>query len=385
MSGESAQGGEAAAAEMMLDDGFSADERAAFDAMMTGEPAPDPALEQPVEPIVDPTATGEQPDPALAAAEGDDDDEADGQQPAQQQNAQVDKDGKPLPRRVNYNKFARMEDRAKKAEGELAQLKEMFTRTDERLKLLNDALTAGQRKEVKEQRDEDPEPDPEKDIFGWVKWAQRDRQRMMQQLQGQQQSRQADQGEQQLKQFYRDDVQVFAQQEPNFAAAYDHLIRSRAVELAQYFFGKDITEGERLTPPELQRIRAAISSEERALVAEAAQNRQSPAKRVFMLAKARGFKPGVAAQPGAQGAQNGQGGQQQPAARQNAQAASAAPSVAEEIARIQRGTRQPSLSQGGGAPANPMTAERLANMPQEEFERMVEHMSDAQLQQFMGA
>lgn len=383
MSVESAQGGIAAAAEpTMLDDGFSAEERAAFEGMMGGDTgAGDPPSidNTPAEPpLVVQGDPGTEP-PVANADTDDDDDDADPQAQAQPKPGE-----KPLPRRVNINKFLRMEERAKKAETEAQQIREMFTRTDERLKLLNDALTSGQQKKVEEQRDEDPEPDPEKDIFGWAKWAQRDRARMQQQLTKTtthvQQKEQTEHNEQALATFYRDDARNFAEREAQFAPAYNFLFHSRAVELAAAWYGKDVAAGEQLTPPELARIRSTISAEEKSIVIDAAQNRQSPAARIFTLAKARGFRPQAAP-----AAQNGQPGQGQPAPRQNAPAASAAPSVADEIARIQRGTAHPSLSQGGGSPATPLTAEKLASMGDDEFGAYLERMTEAQQRQLFGA
>lgn len=379
----SAQGAPSAAAEVMVDDNpFSAEEQAQFDAMQQGIEADVPAEE----PIV---VEGEQPvDPALVAGEGDDDDEPEaGQQAGQPQpgQPQLGPDGKPIPRRVNYNKFARMEERAKKAEGELQTVKELFTRTDERLKLLNDALTAGQRKEVKDQREEDPEPDPEKDIFGWVQWARRDRGRMMEQLQGHNQRTQATEQESAVATAYTEDARIFGQNEPQFAPAYNYLMQSRAVELAQYFFGKDLGDGDQLTAQEVTRIKAAISAEERELVTEALRNRQSPAQRIFKLARARGFRP---QQPGSGGQRQPQPGQGQPQPQPGGQptaAAPATPSVAAEIASIQRGTRTPSLSSGGGSPVTPLTAEKLASMPQADFERMLERMTETQQRALFGA
>lgn len=378
-----AQGGSAtAAAEPTTGhDGFTDEERSQFEQMQKGESGtPEPAAGEGdqagaggAEKPADQQKQHEKPAAAAGAEPGDDDD--DEAKPGEE---------KQSPRRVNYNKFARMEDRAKKAETELATTKENFARLDERIKLLNEALTPQERAK---QEEEDPEPDPEKDIFGWVNWSRRKIAVLEQNYKGMQQGQQASQEEVQIANSYIDDARTFQSTEPNFAHAYQWLMANRTYELAQYFFGKDLAEeGASLNQQEANRIKQAIAAEERDLVAEALKSGQSPAKRIFGLARARGFRPQASA---AGGAQQQNGAAQTKPGQQNGQAApgslAAKPNVADEIGRIRKGSEAAlSLSQGGGAPAGALTPERLVNMSQEEFDAIVDRLTPTQQRAIFG-
>src|SRR6185436_13256480 len=148
-------------------------------------------------------------------------------------------------------------------------------------------------------------------------------------------------------------------------------MQSRMIELAMYYFGKDLTapDAQPLTGPELQRIKRTVSGEERQLATEALQSGKSPAERVYQLARARGYRPAAAAAPAPTNGAARPGNGAAPAAAPNGKApatpgslatAPAAPSVTEEIARIKNGQDAAlSLSGGGSSPQSPMTAERL--------------------------
>lgn len=383
---------------------LTAEEQAQFDAMRAADgaaPPPAPEPDAPAAPGEAPAQTtppaapqaGQQP-PAAAAAEDDDDAEEQPAQPGQQQQ----------PKRVSFHKYKRETDSLRQQLSDIN--KQLQDRTisqaklEERLGLINEALStpAQQRK----QEEQDPRPDPEQDIFGYAAWLERQmvnaKTQFEQRLSEFQGNFQAQNEDQQLQQAFESDAQAFAAREPNFPPAYQYLMQSRAIELAQYWFGKDITDqNEQLTADQIDRIRKSIALEERDMVREAVEQGLSPSQRVMALARARGFRPMTPEQIAATRA--GQNGQQ-PAAQTNGaaqpapQAAPGAlaqpqqqkPSVADEIARIKAGTEASrSLSDGGAAPAPTLTPERLVNMNQDEFGELLENLRPDQLRQILGA
>jgi hypothetical protein len=405
---------------------FTPEEQAQFDLMQketaepTGEPAPEGTEDKPK-----PAVEGEAPKPVIAGAKdpaegGEGDDDEDGEEPAAGAEAKPGEEDKPPPRRVAYGKFQRVENAKKKAEADLKAEREARqkdaeerARLDERLKLINEALQPRAEDAKAKAAAEDPAPDPEADIFAYVAWQGRQIERLNTTIQDIQQGGQQRDDESAIAQTYVSDAEQFAGREPNFIPAYQFLMQSRTLELAQYFFGKDLTDPEtpRLTGQEYNRIKTTVADEERQLAKEAIRAGQSPAARVFSLAKARGFRPGAprsadpapdpaaaaaaaAANGGAKtngtAAPAGNGGTAAPGslavgAAAPAPGAPAKPSVKDEIEKIRQGTEASvSLSQGGGAPTSPMTPERLANMPQHEFEALMDRLSPAEQRIAMG-
>lgn len=386
------------------DDGFSPEERSQFESMRDSGPGPAPeapAADPALSPAVDPAVAPAAPPAGAAEPSGDDDGGEDDDEPAAAApvpGAVVDPNAAKPPRRVAYGKFARVERRAKAAEAETTKLREQQARLDERLKIINEAMQTPAQQPQQPVAEEDPEPDPETDIFGHNKWLRRQMQRQGETLQQLQEGRTAETENTELTQAYTTDAEQFAVREPNFIPAYQHLMQSRMVELAMYYFGKDLTAADAtpLTGPQLQRIKQTVASEERQLATEAIKQGLSPAQRVYQLARARGYRPAAAAAPApTNGAARPGNGAAPPAPNGKAPAAPgslavapaapAAPSITDEIARIKNGQEASlSLSGGGSAPQSPMTAERLANMPQEEYEAWVENTPPHIMKQLMG-
>jgi hypothetical protein len=388
------------------DNGFTPEEQAQFDSMRQDSPPQGDGVAPPAP--ADPPQPAPTVDPAAAAppvaADGADDEDDEAEPPAAQPPAA---DGKPAqqPRRVAFGKYQRLKDRAEKTAAELAAEKaerakdrETQARLDERLRLINEALTAPP---ATEKPDEDPEPDAEKDIFGWVQWKKRDDARLRQQFDELRQGRQAETADSELFNNYRQEAEVFAQKEPNFVPAYQHLMHSRTVELAQYYFGKDLYDPNTvpLTAQEIGRIKATVANEEKQLVAEAFKTGQSPAARIMSMARGRGFKPpapaaansaaptnGAApAAPAANGGTPGAPAAAVPGALSNGAAAPTAPNVKDEIAKIRDGQGAAlSLSSGGGVPTSPLTPERLANMNEEDFGHLMDSLSESKIKELMG-
>jgi len=368
-----------------VDDGFTSEERTAFEQMResTSDPAPAPTPE----PTPEPTPA---PAPAAADAAAADDDDEDEPAAAAPEAGKPAADGTTPPvvpkRRVSARKYERAEEARQKAENELNETRQNQARLDERLRILNEALTATPAA-APDPAEEDPEPDADQDIFAWVNWKKRDDARFRAEIAERQASQQTRTEEQDLSAAYIDDARSVAAADPTFVPAYQFLMANRTYELAQYFFQKDLSEnGATLTDAEIGKIRQTIAAEERELVSGAIKNKRSPAKAVLALAKARGFRPQApAAAPAADAKPNGAAAAAPAAVPGALNATGEAPRVQDEIARIREGSEAArSLSTGGGAPPNPLTPEKLANMSDDEFNHMVETMSPDQNRQFFG-
>jgi hypothetical protein len=273
-------------------------------------------------------------------------------------------------------------ERALAAERE-ARTKEQVERAKvaERLELLNAALQPQPGARTEEKPAEPP--DPEKDIFGYVKWQDQRLADLTKRLednakQGQEQHKQtaAQLAEGNLRSAYAGDAQRFMASTPDFGAAYQHLLQSRDTELAMVGH----------TDPEQRR--AMIVAEEREIAERFLRMGKSPAEAIYTLAKARGYAPAAAPAPTAVAATpptaaNGNGAA--PAAPAPAQTAAAAPSVTDEIARIKAGQdASKSLSQAGGTAGGTLSMEALASMPQSEFDAWMAKASKSQIRAVMG-
>ncbi len=322
--------------DLSTGDAFTPEEAAAFEAMERGETLPAPGTEPP--------AGEAAPQPAAAAAQAG---EVALDQVVDPEDENADDPEANRGRFVRHGAFHKERARRKELEAEVTRLRDMHTRGDERLRLLTQAMQQGapqaQQQAGQPQAQVEAVPDPEQDIFGYAKHLEAKLARLEQ---GQQQMTEAQREEREYSATvgtYQADIARFAQAEPAFADAYQHLIRSRAQEL------------EYAGVPQNQ-ISAAIQADELALVRASLAAGVSPAERVYQMAKLRGFTPKVA-EP----------------AQSAAPATPPAESPADRAARIQAGQQAAgrSLSGAGGAPAAEMTVERLAEMSEAEFEAYV--------------
>lgn len=236
------------------------------------------------------------------------------------------------------------EARANSAEGETVKERELRTRIDERLKLFNEVIAP--------QADAQPQkpvrPNPEEDIFGYVKWLEDTHASELAELKGQigqtSQTIHDTTEETNLRTNYQADAQRFARDAPDFVEAYNHVNRVRDAMLESIGYADP-------------NQRAAIRmNEEKELVATALKAGKSPAATIYGVAKSLGYVKAAPVVPAAPAA---------PAAA----APAAGPSVTEEIDRIAKAqAASKSLSSGGGASVGPMTVEQLANMSDGDFE-----------------
>lgn len=362
-----------------LGEGFSAEEQAQWNAMQAGsdveipEPSAAPAIDPPSEPAT-PAAKTEAP----AAAPSDDDDiEVAAPVTGAKQ------------KRVSIHKYQRLEERAKQAEEraeaaakERQELLERTARADERLKIISEAMATPPAQE-QQQIDEDPMPDPEKDIFGYAQWQGRQIVRLNDRLNGIETRTVETVEETQLATTYQQDAARFAStpEGAGFADAYVYLIQQRDREL-QLAGMSDPKQRER-----------QIVSEEKGLVKGAIAQGRSPAQLIYEMAAGRGFAPRAAAAPAAAPAAPSTPAKDPRALdvaappRAAAPAATpAAPSVSAEIEAIKRGQQAAqSLSNvGGGAPPQELTSKVLADMNEEEFNALVDRLPKERLMQLMG-
>ena len=190
-----------------------------------------------------------------------------------------------------------------------------------------------------EQQPEQPKgpPNPEEDIFGAVKHVGETVAQMQKRLDDQAKAAaDAEKQASEQKVFvdkYRADADAFEATNPDFKAAYNFLLNSRAAELKA--IGYD-------TP---QALHQALIADEMAIAQMAFERGKSPAEMLYNLANQRGYKKDAAADPG-------QG------------------KAAEKLENIERGQQaNKSLSNAAGSSGDPeMTAEALIAMPADEFE-----------------
>jgi hypothetical protein len=248
-------------------------------------------------------------------------------------------------------KFKELQDRYESDRSQWVKDRETQARLDERLRLLNEALSPDPA--FQQQQQEEVPPNPEEDIFGFVRHLNKQLEAIKGQTQEVAGTVAANDEESRLRTAYQNDARRFAMATPDFGAAYAHMLKARGDMLTmQGFDEKQISE--------------ILLNEERGLVRQAFQSGKSPAELVYGMAKSFGYQPAplnpnptpvpVPTVPAT--------GVPVPA--------TPAAAASDEIARIQAAqAASRSLSNGGGAAAAPMTVESLANMSQAEFNQFV--------------
>lgn len=318
--------------------------------------------EKVTEPVKDKAADGEA-KPVVKAGEGekagaepsDDDDDEPEHQP---------KDGRQ--RTVSYKKFERTrkkldeqlaaERTAREAsDRKSAELQEKFARGDERLKLLTEALAPP----AVDAAQADPRPDPEQDIFAYVKWQDRQLEKLNAQVSETRETiterGQADT----LKSEYQADALSFVRETPDFGAAYVHLLNTRGAMLESQGYSQ-------------QEAAEIVHKEEKQLVERAKATGKRPAAMVYALAQQLGYRKADPAKvdppPAVVDPAAANGGVVPAAAATNGNGNDAAPSVSEEIARIAAGQAAGKSLSGAGGGASEISLESLGAMSDAEFE-----------------
>lgn len=250
---------------------------------------------------------------------------------------------------VPHGAFHKEREARKSAETELAELRVREARVNERLAILSQAFEQQEAPATKPTtQPEGPPPDPEQDIFGYVKWLGERNKALEAQLTETRTTTERTVGDMEMATAYRNDAMAFARETADFGEAYNHLVKAIDAELA--LMG--------VADPK-QRM-AEIARLEREQVALARKAGRRPAQHIYELAKVRGWAPKPATAAPAEQVQP----PSQPAPANDAAAA--------ELARLERGQNAArSLSSaGGGAPAA-LTAEAIASMSEAEFSALL--------------
>lgn len=237
---------------------------------------------------------------------------------------------------VPHGAFHKERENRKAAETQLAQLREERARINERLSILTQAFNQGDATPQQAAPAEEAVPDPETDIFGYVRHAGKEIAALKAQLAETKKATVERLDATEAGNAYVNDAIAFSREKTDFPSAYQHLVKALSAELE--FMG--VTD-------EKQRM-AEIARLEREQVAIARQRGERPAERIYKLAAMRGYTAAPAqkaVEPGA-----------------------AKPALAENLERVERGQNAArSLSSaGGGAPAQ-LTAEAMLNMSDAEF------------------
>ena len=381
----------------MLDDNsdvsLTAEEQAQFDSMCDsvapGSNASSPdQLVQPsqessgtdsVTPTVDRVKTEVPAQGEASTTPGDDDPDVETIKDATGKDVIDAKTGKPQ-KRVSFHKYQRTLNELNDLRKQFNTTSEERARIDERLKIINEALMTPQATEAAEQQDEDPEPNPDDNIFEWVKWSKREMDRRTERFQEFVNQSQAERDESQIASTYRRDANQFASTEPHFGQAYSFLMNNRAAQLRAGGWTDE------------EKIQQQVVKEEKGLVRSAIAAKISPAKRIFDMAKAAGFTPQAApaaepskpaaAAPAVPGTPLNGAAPQQPV---TAARPSGVPSVSEQVAMAAQGVEaSKTLSNGGGAPLEQLTQAKLLTMDEDEFAAVVANLSKTKLRELFG-
>ncbi len=201
-------------------------------------------------------------------------------------------------------------------------------------------LTQAMQQQATPAADDDPEPDPNVDIFAHTQWQNRQNKKMLDQLQERESQAQQQQHvqaqEKAVADYWHDSSQEFAAKTPDYSAAVHFLSETRDKQLqsmASAYPQFQTQEGR------FQQMNAEL----RDIVITAAKTGQSPAQVIYDMSKAYGFS-GVT------------------------QAVNAA---AEQLQTIQDAqSRNKTVAQASGSPSgDALTAQAIADMSDKDFER----------------
>jgi hypothetical protein len=261
---------------------------------------------------------------------------------------------------IRHGAFHRERKLRQAAEKQLAEYNERLAREaaerariDERLRIMTQAMEAPQPGQPGQQETQVPNPD--EDPFAYMRYLEGRIEQLSGGVQQVDQQFAAQQEYAQLKTAFVSDAQQYQTKQPDFLKAYTHLMQARDRELARLG---------RQDPQERARI---VQQEEQMIVSECLRQGRSPSELIYELAKDRGYSTPAPAAPAA------------PAA------AAQKPSAVAQVAAIKKGQESAkSLGSAAGGATQPLTADVLANMSEDEFERVVSKMSRSERAQYFG-
>lgn len=253
--------------------------------------------------------------------------------------------------RVPLRKLRAEEDRRKEVERQFEELKEKFTRGDERLRMI---MEAQQRQAIQEQpaKQEAP-PDPVTDPIRAIEWQQQQLEQQRQWQEQQLQSQREAAAIAQIDDTYRKSWGNLANAKPDALNAYQHFI--------------NVTSGylEMQGVPQAN-IDDMVANEERKIAYQAMQRGISPAEIIYEKAQMMGYRPAPVA----------------PSEPDN----TAAKKAEEDVARRQKAaSASKSLSSAGGSRGGSTPSiEELANMSEDDFADFRAKVGERQFRKIMG-
>jgi hypothetical protein len=331
-------------------DGFSAEELAQIEQMQNMTPTPPPKEGEEGKEGEEPPAADAK--GAKEPKEGEDDLELE----EGEEELTIDAAGKARAKNgqfVSKSALLRVKEQSKSHRDEVTRLQTQLAAGNARLEQLMQIIQSAPEPDKKTEANplEEADVNAETDPIGAVQQANRrlaHMAKLMKDSQKQQGERDAQMTEQQrevaIVNAYKADAQRFHQQEPAFKDAWSYVYNLRHAQL------------EAVGVTEKAARDQIIAQEERGIVHESMKNKRSPAEAIYKLAVASGFK-----KPAANG--NGQQQQQSPAAKRLA-----------EVQRGQEASKSLSVG-GGGAPAEGVTFESVAEMSDEQFNAFAETVS----------
>lgn len=265
-------------------------------------------------------------------------------------------------RKVPIHALHQSRAKLKDKEAELQAANVRFARADERMNQLLELANSGMfpnpqpgaatpaaaAAKSKNPMDE-PDIDMQEDFVAALDQQKRRMAYLAQTMQSDKTQRETQETETQVRTAYINDAKSFVTKEPEFGAAYRHVVKLRHQQLAAAGHGDE------------KQRNAMIAQEERDLVHHAFKAGKSPAQVLWDYAAASGFQKGAA--PATPTPGNGQ--------QQNGNAHAA--NVAKIAAQKKGQAASASLSGVGGSP-RALTLEQIADMNQDEFDALVDKM-----------
>lgn len=234
------------------------------------------------------------------------------------------------PKTVPLAALTKERQAAKELKAKLAEMEKQQAILNDRWETLLRA-TEAPKAEEKAPVDEDPEPDPNQDIFAHNAWLKRQllktQQGITEQQKAQQRAAQEQEAEQAVWNVWQASTANYSQKQADFPDAAKHLAGLRAGQLKALGYSE-------------AQVNATINAELKGVIVEAARSQRDPAEIIYQYALASGYTP------------------------KQAKAA-----AEEALDRVEKGVAgATSLSNAGGAPAKVARAADIANMSEREFE-----------------
>ena len=235
---------------------------------------------------------------------------------------------------VPKSAFLRVKDEAKTAKVEAAALRESLIQARERLNILTEVLPKGEEKPATK-TEAVAEPDPEQDIFAWVKWAKSQLSELSGKVTKTADESAKDRERGALQSFFASDVASFTKDNADFADALKFAMDARH------------KMHEALGVTDAAQRQALVVSEIHGLVKESHASKASVADKLYKVAKALGYTRKETVYPGKD-------------------------KSAEALAEIERintaqKTNKTLGNGGGGGVAEAATREKLAGMSDNDY------------------